>query len=174
MGVRFPHLFSPLRIGKLTVRNRILSSGHDTVLVRDGEVTEELIAYHEARAKGGVGLIVLQVSGVHESSRYTTHVLMATDDYCVPGYARLAQAVHRHGAKVFGQLFHPGREILESKDGSAPVAWAPSATPTHASPRCVASERWSRSSSCTRSRESRMRRSPPASPLRPTLQASCS
>ncbi|MGW5169879.1 oxidoreductase [Streptomyces nodosus] len=140
MGVRFPHLFSPLRIGQVTVRNRILSSGHDTVLVRDGQVTEELIAYHEARAEGGVGLIVLQVSGVHESARYTTHVLMATDDACVPGYARLAQAVHRHGAKVFGQLFHPGREILESEDGSAPVAWAPSATPSerfHVMPRAM-------------------------------------
>ncbi|MFE9311296.1 FAD-dependent oxidoreductase [Streptomyces sp. NPDC006706] len=140
MGVRFPHLFSPLRIGQVTVRNRILSSGHDTVLVRDGEVTEELIAYHEARAKGGVGLIVLQVSGVHESARYTTHVLMATDEECVPGYAMLAQAVHRNGAKVFGQLFHPGREILESKDGSAPVAWAPSATPSerfHVMPRAM-------------------------------------
>ncbi|MER6976709.1 FAD-dependent oxidoreductase [Streptomyces carpinensis] len=140
MGVRFPHLFSPLRIGEATVRNRILSSGHDTVLVRDGQVTEELIAYHEARAKGGAGLIVLQVSGVHESARYTTHVLMATEDKCVPGYARLARAVHRHGAKVFGQLFHPGREILESKDGSAPVAWAPSATPSerfHVMPRAM-------------------------------------
>ncbi|MFG2884223.1 FAD-dependent oxidoreductase [Streptomyces sp. NPDC048297] len=140
MGVRFPHLFSPLRIGKVTVRNRILSSGHDTVLVRDGAVTEELIAYHEARAAGGVGLIVLQVSGVHESARYTTHVLMATEDACVPGYARLAEAVHRHGTKVFGQLFHPGREILESKDGSAPVAWAPSATPSerfHVMPRAM-------------------------------------
>ncbi|POX55134.1 oxidoreductase [Streptomyces sp. Ru71] len=140
MGVRFPHLFSPLRIGPVTIRNRILSSGHDTVLVREGEVTEELIAYHEARARGGAGLIVLQVSGVHASARYTTHVLMATDDTCVPGYAKLAQAVHRHGAKVFGQLFHPGREILESKDGSAPVAWAPSATPSerfHVMPRAM-------------------------------------
>lgn len=140
MAVRFPHLFSPLRIGRVTVRNRILSSGHDTVLVRDGAVTEDLIAYHEARARGGAGLIVLQVSGVHETARYTTHVLMATDDACVPGYARLAQAVHRHGAKVFGQLFHPGREILESPDGTAPVAWAPSATPSerfHVMPRAM-------------------------------------
>ncbi|WP_445526091.1 oxidoreductase [Streptomyces cyslabdanicus] len=140
MGVLFPHLFSPLQIGRVTVRNRILSSGHDTVLVRDGSVTEDLVAYHEARAAGGTGLIVLQVSGVHESARYTTHVLMATDDDCVPAYARLARAVHRHGAKVFGQLFHPGREILESRDGSAPVAWAPSATPNerfHVMPRAM-------------------------------------
>ncbi|MEV0494123.1 FAD-dependent oxidoreductase [Streptomyces atratus] len=140
MGVQFPHLFSPLRIGRVTVPNRILSSGHDTVLVRDGAITEELIAYHAARAAGGTGLIVLQVSGVHESARYTTHVLMATEDDCIPAYARLAQAVHQHGAKVFGQLFHPGREILESKDGSAPVAWAPSATPSerfHVMPRAM-------------------------------------
>ncbi|MFI2410365.1 FAD-dependent oxidoreductase [Streptomyces sp. NPDC018947] len=140
MTTRFPHLFSPLRIGGVTVPNRILSSGHDTVLAEDGAVTDDLIAYHEARAAGGAGLIVLQVSGVHESARYTTHVLMATDDACVPGYARLAEAVHRHGAKVFGQLFHPGREILESKDGTAPVAWAPSATPSerfHVMPRAM-------------------------------------
>ncbi|GHB28570.1 oxidoreductase [Streptomyces viridiviolaceus] len=140
MTARFPHLFSPLQIGDVRLRNRILSSGHDTVLARDGAVTEDLIAYHEARAAGGAGLIVLQVSGVHESARYTTHVLMATQDECVPGYARLAQAVHRHGTKVFGQLFHPGREILESGDGSAPVAWAPSATPSerfHVMPRAM-------------------------------------
>ncbi|MFF0561603.1 FAD-dependent oxidoreductase [Streptomyces sp. NPDC004266] len=140
MTTLFPHLFSPLRIGGVTVPNRILSSGHDTVLAEDGAVTDDLIAYHEARAAGGVGLIVLQVSGVHESARYTTHVLMATDDACVPGYARLAAAVHRHGTKVFGQLFHPGREILESEDGTAPVAWAPSATPSerfHVMPRAM-------------------------------------
>ncbi|QNS06117.1 oxidoreductase [Streptomyces xanthii] len=136
----FPHLFSPLRIGPVTVRNRILSSGHDTVLVEDGAVTDALVAYHEARAAGGAGLIVLQVSGVHPSARYTTHVLMATDDDCVPGYARLAETVHRHGTRIFGQLFHPGREILESADGSAPVAWAPSATPSerfHVMPRAM-------------------------------------
>ncbi|MER7519659.1 FAD-dependent oxidoreductase [Streptomyces sp. NPDC126499] len=137
---RFPRLLSPLRIGGVTLPNRIVSSGHDTVLAEDGAVTDDLIAYHEARAAGGVGLIVLQVSGVHESARYTTHVLMATDDSCVSGYARLARAVHRHGTKVFGQLFHPGREILESADGTAPVAWAPSAVPSerfHVMPRAM-------------------------------------
>ncbi|AXI80476.1 oxidoreductase [Peterkaempfera bronchialis] len=143
MGSKFPHLSSPLRIGGVTLKNRILSSGHDTVLVQDGRVTDELVAYHEARAAGGVGLIVVQVGGVHETARYTTHVLMATDDECIAGYRRLAQAAHRHGARVFGQLFHPGREILESRDGSAPVAWAPSATPSerfHVMPRAMSPE----------------------------------
>lgn len=81
----FPHLFSPLVIGGVTLKNRVLSSGHDTVLVEGGQVTDDLVAYHEARAEGGVGLIVVQVAGVHETARYTTHVLMATDDSCVEG-----------------------------------------------------------------------------------------
>lgn len=136
----FPNLFSPLQIGHLRLKNRVLSSGHDTVLVEDGRVTDALVAYHEARAAGGAGLIVVQVAGVHESARYTSHVLMATDDDCIPGYEQLADAVHQHDCAVVGQIFHPGREILESQDGSAPVAWAPSAVPSerfHVMPRAM-------------------------------------
>lgn len=125
----FQNLFSPLKIGGMEVRNRILSTGHDTVMACDGHVTDRLIAYHEARAKGGAGLIVVQVSGVHETARYTSHILMATSDDAIPGYTRLAEAVHKHGAKICGQLFHPGREIMETQDGTAPVAYAPSAVP---------------------------------------------
>ncbi len=136
----FPRLFSPLTIGPVTLKNRIVSSGHDTVMAADGLVTDQLVAYHEARAVGGVGLIVVQVAGVHGSARYTSHILMVTEDDCIPGYARLADVLHRHGTSVIGQLFHPGREIMESQDGSAPVALAPSAVPTerfHVMPRAL-------------------------------------
>lgn len=125
----FPNLFSPLKVSKLEIRNRILSTGHDTVMAHDGHVTDRLIAYQEARARGGAGLIVVQVSGVHETARYTSHILMATSDDAIPGYRALAEAVHRHGAKICGQLFHPGREIMETQDGTAAVAYAPSAVP---------------------------------------------
>ena len=50
---RFPRLFTPLRVGSITLRNRIISSGHDTVMAVDGLVTERLIAYQVARAAGG-------------------------------------------------------------------------------------------------------------------------
>lgn len=113
----------------MEVRNRIVSTGHDTVMAHDGHVTDRLIAYQEARAKGGAGLIIVQVSGVHETARYTSHVLMATSDDAIPGYRALAEAVHRHGTRICGQLFHPGREIMETQDGTAPVAYAPSAVP---------------------------------------------
>ena len=125
MSKNFPNLFTPVTIGKVEIRNRILSTGHDTTLPTDGTVNDALIAYHEARAKGGAGLIVVQVAAIHDSARYTTHILMATGDECIPGYRKLTEAVHAHGAKVFAQLFHPGREILESQDGSIPVAYAP-------------------------------------------------
>lgn len=125
----FPTLFSPLQIGSTVLKNRIFSSGHDTVMVHDGLVTDRLVAYHRARAEGGAGLIVMQVAGIHESARYTSHSLMATDDNCIEGYQRVVQACHEHGCAVFGQVFHPGREIIESQDGALPVAYAPSAVP---------------------------------------------
>jgi 2,4-dienoyl-CoA reductase-like NADH-dependent reductase (Old Yellow Enzyme family) len=125
----FPHLFQPLRIRGCTLKNRIMSTGHDTTLPVDGTVNAPLVAYQEARARGGVGLIVLQVSGVHETARYTNHVLMATDDGCIPGYRQVAGAVHRFGTVLFGQLFHPGREMAEADGGLLCVAYAPSAVP---------------------------------------------
>lgn len=125
----FETLFSPIRIGMVEIANRIVSTGHDTVMADDGHVTDRLIAYHHARAEGGAGLIVVQVSGVHETARYTSHMLMATSDDAIPGYARLAKAVQAHGTRIFGQLFHPGREIMETDDGTAAIAYAPSAVP---------------------------------------------
>lgn len=128
-GQLFPNLFSPFKIGKQTIPNRIVFTGHDTCLPEDGLVNDALIAYLEKRARYGAGLIVLQVSGVHETARYTSQLLMANQDDCIPGYRRLAEACQRHGSVVFAQLFHPGREIMESADGLKPVAYSASNTP---------------------------------------------
>ncbi len=136
----FPHLFSAIQIGSVTVKNRILSSGHDTVMAEDGRIGDRLVAYHEARASGGAGLIVAQVAGVHQSAKYSASILMADTDECIAGYRTLAETVHPHGTVLFGQLFHDGREMMESQDGSLSVALAPSAVPTerfHVMPRAM-------------------------------------
>lgn len=125
----FANLFTPLKIRGVELKNRIMSSGHDTTLPTDGLVNEALLAYHAARVKGGVGLIVSQVAGVHETARYTSHMLMATDDDCIEGYRRLADLCHAGGCALFSQLFHPGREIMEGGDGLLTVAYAPSVSP---------------------------------------------
>lgn len=127
--MNFPHLFSPLEIRGKRLKNRIMSSGHDTSMPTDNLVNEPLVAYHRARARGGAGLIVMQVAGVHDSARYTSHVLMATDDACIPGYRRVAEVCHAEGCVVLSQIFHPGREIMESADGLLAVAYSASASP---------------------------------------------
>ena len=125
----FAHLFEPLQIRGKRLKNRIMSSGHDTSMPTDNLVNDQLIAYHRARAEGGVGLIVLQVAGVHDSARYTSHVLMATDDACIEGYRALTDVCHANGTVVLSQIFHPGREIMESSDGLLAVAYSASSVP---------------------------------------------
>lgn len=136
-------LFEPLQIGSKLIKNRIISTGHDTTLPDDGCINEAYIAYQQARAKGGVGLIILQVSAIHDTARYSSHVMMATNDSCIEGYRRMAETCHQYGAVVFGQLFHPGREIMETTDGLAPVAYSASAVPQerfHVMPRELSRE----------------------------------
>jgi 2,4-dienoyl-CoA reductase-like NADH-dependent reductase (Old Yellow Enzyme family)/thioredoxin reductase len=143
MSTHFPHLFSPLTIRGIIIKNRILSTGHMTTLVTAGNPNESLIAYHEARAKGGAGLIFIEVATVHESATFTTHTIDASREECIPGYTRIAEAFHAYDCRVFGQLFHPGRENFESVDGSAPVSYAPSAMPNerfHVMPRAMSRE----------------------------------
>lgn len=136
----YQHLFSPFEIRGKRLKNRIMSTGHDTSMPTDNLVNDQLVAYHTARAQGGAGLIILQVAGVHESARYTSHVLMATDDNCIPGYRRIADACHAHDAIVLSQIFHPGREIMESSEGPLAVAYSASSTPNerfHVMPRAL-------------------------------------
>ena len=87
--MKFPHLFSPFTLKSTEIRNRIFSTGHDTYLPVGGLPSDALIAYQRARAKGGAGLIIIQVVGVHETSRYTEALLMGTDDGCIPHFRRL-------------------------------------------------------------------------------------
>jgi 2,4-dienoyl-CoA reductase-like NADH-dependent reductase (Old Yellow Enzyme family)/thioredoxin reductase len=134
----FVHLFSPLTLRGLTIRNRILSTGHQTYLAKDGLPAEDFIAYHEARARGGAGLIIVEAARFHESTfSDSPEIVVATDD-CIPGYRRLAEAVHRHGCAVFGQLSHSGRCSKRMTAGLRGVAYAPSAIPDnrfHSMPR---------------------------------------
>ena len=143
MAANFPHLFSPIVIRGIPVKNRIFSTGHMTTLVTGGNPNESMIAYHEARAKGGVGLIVIEVATVHNSATFTTNTIDGSRDDCIPGYTRLAEAIHTYDCRVFGQLFHPGRENFESIDGSTPVSYAPSSVPNerfHIMPRPMSRE----------------------------------
>ncbi len=120
-GGRYPRCASPLRIGNLTLRNRITRTAHGTGYCVDGKVTERLIAYHEARARGGAGSVFLETSGVHPSS---PGPIWAYTDEVIDGWSLIAERLHRLDTKVMPQLWHAGGQG-QPPDGSAP--WAPSA-----------------------------------------------
>ena len=130
------HLLSPLALGSVELRNRIVSTAHQTTLVHDHLPTDEFVAYHEARAGGGTGMIVLEATAVHESGRLTAHTLAGYLPEIAGGYRRVAAAVRPHGTRLFVQLFHGGRELIASPP--RPAAVAPSAIPSqrfHVEPR---------------------------------------
>ncbi len=139
----FPHLFSPIAIGSLQLKNRIVSTGHETHLAEQGQIGDALIAYHEARARGGAGLIITEVALTHPSGVFVAHPIRVDQDDCIPGYRRLAEVIHGHGSGLIAQLFHPGREIVASEDGTAPVSYSASAVPNerfHVFPRAMTPE----------------------------------
>jgi 2,4-dienoyl-CoA reductase-like NADH-dependent reductase (Old Yellow Enzyme family)/thioredoxin reductase len=130
------HLFSPLRLGPVELQNRIVSTAHQTTLVRDHLPTDDFVAYHEVRARGGAGLIVLEATAVDQSGVLTGHTLAGFRQEIVPGLARVADAVQPHGTRLFLQLLHGGRERIASPP--RPPALAPSAVPSlrfHVEPR---------------------------------------
>lgn len=105
----YSHLFSPLQINQVTLRNRIAFAPHTTGFgAPDGYLTEREADYQAARAKGGVGLTVLGTNVVHRSSTLDYGVLANFDDSYIAGYKLVADAVHEHGAKIFVQLNHQG------------------------------------------------------------------
>ena len=130
------HLFSPLRLGPVELQNRIVSTAHQTTLVRDHLPTDDFVAYHEARARGGAGLIVLEATAVDQPGVLTGHTLAGFREEIVPGLARVAGAVQPHDTRLFLQLLHGGRERIASPP--RPPALAPSAVPSlrfHVEPR---------------------------------------
>jgi 2,4-dienoyl-CoA reductase-like NADH-dependent reductase (Old Yellow Enzyme family) len=121
----YERALSPLRIGGVEIRNRVARTAHATMMARAGTITDELIAYHLARAQGGVGLTILEAAGVHPSSILS---LANLDDTIVPGYRALAAAIAPTGMRVFQQLWHGGH-IYNQPDGSPPLA--PGDVPSH-------------------------------------------
>ena len=109
------HIIKPVQIGPVTIPNRVVRTGHGTGL-GGGTISDALIDYHVARAKGGVGLTILELMALH-SSAYP--FLTANGEGVVEGYRKLMEQVRPFGMRVFQQLGHLGNEIMQA-DGSPP------------------------------------------------------
>jgi 2,4-dienoyl-CoA reductase-like NADH-dependent reductase (Old Yellow Enzyme family) len=104
----YDNLFEPIQISGLEIPNRIVRTAHGTFLKfpGPGEKTASLVRYHEARARGGVGMSILEVAPVHQSSLHGW--MPAWKDEAIEGYRVLADAVRPYGMKLFQQLWHGG------------------------------------------------------------------
>ncbi|MBY2929860.1 FAD-binding protein [Sphingomonadales bacterium 56] len=121
------HLLSPGRIGGMELRNRIAVTAMGASLAEaDGHCGERIIRYHEEQAKGGVGLIITGVAGVAwPVGGNQVNQIAISDDRFLPGLKALAEAVHKHGAKIAPQIHHGGLVAMEDMLGGRPV-WCPS------------------------------------------------
>ena len=123
-------LFHPLKVGGLSLKNRVAMAPIDTNLAdENGLVTENLMAFYERRARGGAGLIVVENTQIdYPRGKNTLRQLTADRDEARAGLSRLAATIKGQGAAACLQLHHAGRETtMEVTGGVTPVA--PSALP---------------------------------------------
>jgi 2,4-dienoyl-CoA reductase-like NADH-dependent reductase (Old Yellow Enzyme family)/thioredoxin reductase len=125
----FPHLFSPARIGRLELPNRIVFAATSSELAdHEGAVTDDMVEYYAERARGGAGLLVVEATYVDPRGKRLHHNAMLHDDRYIPGLRRLVDAVHAAGARAALQLNDGGRESVPEVSGAPPRA--PSALPS--------------------------------------------
>jgi 2,4-dienoyl-CoA reductase-like NADH-dependent reductase (Old Yellow Enzyme family)/thioredoxin reductase len=121
-------LLTPISVGKLILKNRIVMPAMATNFGNvDGSVSDRLIDYYVARAKGGLGLIIIEFTAVSFEGRFTQNQLRVDSDRFIHGFAKLVDAVHREGARIFLQLHHAGRR--SPRKVTMMQAIAPSAIP---------------------------------------------
>ena len=128
MSKKYPHLFSPITIGNMTVKNRIFQSAVGTHLATENyEVTKEHLAYFEERAKGGVGLITTECIVMQPDTRYTTmHGLGLFEDRMVDELKKITDLVHKYDVKMAAQIMHPSSVATPKyNSGKQPVAASP-------------------------------------------------
>ena len=110
MAGQYQYLFTPFRIGRTTIANRIVFAAHLTNLAEDNLPGPRLIAYYKERAKGGCGLIITEEQSVHPSDWAYQKLIHGFDPQVIPSYLRMTRAVHEHGTRMFAQINHNGMQ----------------------------------------------------------------
>ena len=123
----YRHLFTPLRLGPVTVANRIVFAAHLTNYAEGGMPTAQHTAYYAARAAGGAGLIITEEHSTHPTDWPYEKLIHGFDPRVIEGYRRITSAVHDHDVPIFAQINHNGGQA-SSMYTRLPV-WAPSPVP---------------------------------------------
>ena len=129
MSETFPHLFSPLSVGKYTLANRIMNTGHAAHFQSgDGLPTERYVDYVRERARGGAGIIVTGHTVVYYDSDAALS-LASYDERIIPMYQKMAEATHAYDVPILAQMGHRGRRVPSPAGLLARASTGPSAIP---------------------------------------------
>ena len=116
-------IFEPIQINSMELKNRLVVPAMGTNFANpDGTVSEHLRDYLVARADGGFGLIITEITAISPYGKGTPNQLSIWDDKFIPGFNDLAKATHARGAKIAVQLYHPGRQTFSFLTGRTLVA----------------------------------------------------
>ena len=128
---QFPLLFSEIKIGGVTLKNRIVMPAMATNGTTDGTVSDRIIDYFVERARGQTGLLITEAASVHvpPAGKFAKFHLNISEDRFIPSLKRLTDAVHTYDTKIAVQLSHLGRQIHTKFWGTQPVAPSPIACP---------------------------------------------
>jgi len=126
------NLFSQVKIGKAEISNRLIVSPMVmNYCNNDGTATERFIAYHEAKAKGGWGLIITEDYAVDPKGKGFSNLPGLWDDSQIESHAELTKRIHKYGTKIVAQIYHAGRQTNHFVIGSPPVAPSPIPCPSN-------------------------------------------
>ena len=121
--IKYPLLTSPASIGNLKLRNRmIMAAMGSNFASEDGHTTEQLTAYYEKRAQGGIGLIILETSAITwPAGASMPNMIGFSKDEFIPSLKSLTQRIHQHGSKIAAQLNHSGKIAQEDVIAGRPI-----------------------------------------------------
>lgn len=117
-------LFSPMKIGNVEIKNRIVMAPMLMGFGQfNGNATEKMMNYYEERAKGGTGLIITEITRVNDLSGASSFgQLSASKDRNIASMSEFAKRIHKHGAKLFVELHHPGRQNVNLMINTVPIS----------------------------------------------------
>ena len=124
--MKYDMLFSPMKIGKVEIKNRVVMAPMCMGFGQfDGRVTPAMMDHYVERAKGGVGLIITEITRINDITGAASFGQMGiTYDYHIPPLKEMADRIHSYGSKIFVELHHPGRQNLGLMMGTVPLSVA--------------------------------------------------
>ena len=128
MTTPYPHVFAPLTLRHLTLKNRVVFGAHTANMSEEGIPGDRHFGYYRERARGGAAMIVVEPVPVHETAVLTRGNFLTSDDAIIRPFRRITEEVKSHGAVILQQLYHVGAH--GDWDNSFRESWSPSGLPS--------------------------------------------